>query len=557
MKMLDDIKKESSLKKDGEIEEMVNLIQSPPVTQFSGIDIAKNIIEKGLIKLEKKHLNDPFNVSAYKYPEAYEEAEKLALEGLSDSKLATKRRLLLKGKCVNQSDSCPIIAKYFFDVLEDWGLFVRRKKHSENLYIYNGKYWCEYSKEYFLNTLSRFYNRIGLGDDGFFSRVKTKEELDKTVLGRVRLMKEPISKHLISYINFLNGTYELGINENSSKFREHRQSDGITWILPYDYDPQAKCPLWDGHLELVLKGRKDCIRSLNEFCGLTLFMPKTGRFQIEKALVMLGEGRNGKSVIIEVIRAVLGKENVSNNTIEEIAGREAQQVIVEMEGKKANVSSENNPNPSDFDKIRGVISQEFQRARNLYQKAYLTNDIPLCIFAVNKLINFSSLDANWERLFPIMFEYSFVENKEKKKVSYYNVIINSDLPGIANLWIKSFWDVYQRGKLVESQRSKELKEEWELDMDSFARWIKYEGLEPDKEDGIQISVAQLHHCYATYVNVILKKPSKYVLGDVSFGKKMVKFGFVSRKSSRMYYIVNKEPRDFEHLLKSGDAKFRY
>lgn len=523
MKLLPTIA-ELKAKQDGLIEretsEVARLLSNP-------IDITNNIIQKAIDKTESRYEINPFSLVDYfnnKYGENL--------------------------KKISQPDCCPVLKSYFFDTLDEFKLEVRVCPTSDNILIYNGKYWSDHLQKDFLNVAMQFYNRLNLQSNLFFQRESTKREYRNTIKISILQMKYKYDKPYKSVINFLNGTFELGISEKKSKFRKHNKLDGLTWILPYNYDPEATCPLWNKHLQTVLEGRKECIQGLNEFCGSIFYNPSIGKLTLEKCLVLLGEGRNGKSVVIEVIKAVVGAFNVAKARLEDLAGTERPQVIASINGKRVVMSAENTPGPSDFDKIRDIISQEDQRARHLYQSAFTATEIPLMIMAVNELMNFGKLDANWERLYPIMFEYSFVDNPNKI-LRYQDIIIRDDLPGIANLWIKSFWNLYKRQKLQESPRTIKLKQEWESETDSFVRWMEYEKLKPATH-GEKVVTTHLHYCYLGFVEHILNKPRNYALGDVQFGKRLVKNKFVKTTYKGKYaYIVSKLPKDYKSLHKDG------
>src|SRR3546814_564508 len=54
-------------------------------------------------------------------------------------------------------------------------------------------------------------------------------------------------------VNFQNGTLEIFEN----RFREHRSQDGFTYVLPYDYQHDAKCPKWLTFLDQELPDKQE------------------------------------------------------------------------------------------------------------------------------------------------------------------------------------------------------------------------------------------------------------------------------------------------------------
>ncbi len=100
--------------------------------------------------------------------------------------------------------------------------------------------------------------------------------------------------------------------------------------LPYAFDPDATCPKWLAFLNYNLGGDQQLIARLQEWAGY-LLTPDTGQ---QKFLMMRGEGSNGKSVYMAAITAMLGKENVSNVSLEAFGERFSLATTI---GKLANI----------------------------------------------------------------------------------------------------------------------------------------------------------------------------------------------------------------------------
>ena len=77
--------------------------------------------------------------------------------------------------------------------------------------------------------------------------------------------------------------------------------------LPYDYDPDAQCPLWLSFLNDVMMTRADYILLLQQWLGY-LLRPDLRQ---QKFLLCVGEGANGKGVFFEVVQELVGIENCS------------------------------------------------------------------------------------------------------------------------------------------------------------------------------------------------------------------------------------------------------
>lgn len=103
--------------------------------------------------------------------------------------------------------------------------------------------------------------------------------------------------------------------------------------LSYPFDPAAKCPRWLAFLERSLEGDQERINLLQEWAGY-LLLPHT---DMQKFLVLEGEGGNGKSVFLAGMQAMLGSDQVSNVQLEIFGQRFA---LTNTLGKLANICAD-------------------------------------------------------------------------------------------------------------------------------------------------------------------------------------------------------------------------
>lgn len=83
--------------------------------------------------------------------------------------------------------------------------------------------------------------------------------------------------------------------------------------LPVSYDPDADCPEFEKFLGQVTRSENDRL-AIGEFIGYCLY--KTYTFEI--IMLLVGEGANGKSILLSVIKSFLGSKNVSSVTPQQL-----------------------------------------------------------------------------------------------------------------------------------------------------------------------------------------------------------------------------------------------
>ncbi|MDD3899426.1 MAG: phage/plasmid primase, P4 family, partial [Syntrophomonadaceae bacterium] len=111
-----------------------------------------------------------------------------------------------------------------------------------------------------------------------------------------------------NFINVRNGRLEW----RTGKLYSHSPGTFEIVQLPVNYDPAATCPVFDRYLETTLD--KDAAQLAIEIIGYCL-IPDT---RYEKAFMLTGSGRNGKSIFLSVIDNLIGTENVSHIALQDL-----------------------------------------------------------------------------------------------------------------------------------------------------------------------------------------------------------------------------------------------
>jgi putative DNA primase/helicase len=78
--------------------------------------------------------------------------------------------------------------------------------------------------------------------------------------------------------------------------------------LPYDYDPNAKCELWNQFQTSIWDDDEDKKALLQEIGGYLL----TDDARFEKFVLLQGKSRGGKGTIVNTLEGVLGKRNCTS-----------------------------------------------------------------------------------------------------------------------------------------------------------------------------------------------------------------------------------------------------
>jgi putative DNA primase/helicase len=173
------------------------------------------------------------------------------------------------------------------------------------------------------------------------------------------------------------------------------------------YDPKATCPTIDKHFETILKDPSDK-KVLYELIGFCLYK----EYFLEKGVMFLGNGRNGKGKTLEMIKRFLGAKNCSYQPLQKLGDDPYSRAY--LFGKLANIvgdlGSKDINNSEAFKTLTGrdVITGQ----RKFMSNVEFTNHAKL-MFACNNLpkTNDSSL-AFFNRWLMFEFPYTFLSQAE-------------------------------------------------------------------------------------------------------------------------------------------------
>ncbi len=116
-----------------------------------------------------------------------------------------------------------------------------------------------------------------------------------------------------NWIAFQNGL--LPLNDQgvvgSGVLSPHTPNWFSTFALPYDYHPDAKCPVWFQTLDEIFDGDEERVDLLGEWFGYC----QTDDTTLHAILLLEGPRRSGKSTILRTLAATIGRDNCVSPTL--------------------------------------------------------------------------------------------------------------------------------------------------------------------------------------------------------------------------------------------------
>lgn len=268
-----------------------------------------------------------------------------------------------------------------------------------------------------------------------------------------------------------------------------------------DYDPEATCPAFEQFVSDIFEGNFNIINFIQRAIGYSL----TAEILEQCLFILVGEGSNGKSTLLDVIYSLEGDYAFSApfSTFERSPSGNAQtNDLAAFTGKRLVIASEPREGSSLNDaRIKTLTGGEPITARYLYQEHFTFFNRAKIWLGVNHLPKVSD-DSHgfWRRVRKINFNVKFVGNDEplgpgvmRKDPDLMSRLL-AELPGIFNWAIKGAVAWYAEG-LQYPDEVRQATQEYRTANDPLHNFIRDRcTLGPDAD----IEVSDLYRIYTAY-----------------------------------------------------------
>lgn len=329
----------------------------------------------------------------------------------------------------------------------------------------------------------------------------------------------------LNYLTLENGLYSI----NDNKLVPHTPDIFTTNLLPYNYDPDAKCPRFMQFLDEVFMGEKDDVDFIQEAVGYAFHksIPTPAVF------FLIGNGSNGKSVFINTIANLVGRENTSNISFSSLSD---EYYILELFQKMINISGETPVKNINSDTIKAVVGGDWVTGRKLYKQPMKFRPFAKHFLAMNKAPKLNDTSHGmWRRIYPINFPRTFTEKDMDRQLEGKLAL---ELSGIFNWALEGYKRLRQKDYALEESKSMSLmKQEYRHEMDSVRAFVHDCLIRSDNPDD-RIKYSNLYEKYCQYCQSEKRKDSeektgfKKVLTDLHFKVEC------SKKDGNQMYVFN-------------------
>jgi len=178
--------------------------------------------------------------------------------------------------------------------------------HVSAIHCYNGKHYVMIDETKLMCFLIEAARQCGVPKDRAMYQTFVRK-ITKQILINPAWRYGGISAPDTPFINLQNGT--LFFDKEGHRFEAHSPQHFIRYCLGFNYDPDAKAPLWQEHLDRSLPNPD--VQAYLAACLALPFYPG----KIEKAPILYGRRDTGKSTTLDVYKALIGSANCTSATL--------------------------------------------------------------------------------------------------------------------------------------------------------------------------------------------------------------------------------------------------
>lgn len=287
-------------------------------------------------------------------------------------------------------------------------------------------------------------------------------------------------------INCANGAAHLPTGElrpRDSALLLHRQS-------PIEFHPGAECPQFLAFMNQITCGDADLINYLQRWCGYTL----SGHVGEERAAFWLGNGANGKSVLANILRLIMGDYAASAPASLLMQGYRnpgaATPELAMLQGVRLLMANEVEAGSRlSAQTLKVVTSTEHIAARPLYGNPFSFKPTHKVIVRGNHRPIIADDDEGiWRRIDLIPFDLNLRPDQRDPTLE---ARLAAEAPGIL-AWMVRGYAMWRRDGLKPCKRVRDASLAYRKDSDLLGQWI-----DDACDTGPQCRVAQ-GAAYAVY-----------------------------------------------------------
>ncbi len=359
-----------------------------------------------------------------------------------------------------------------------------------------------------------------LAHDATSATVRSLTEFTKTYVGQTA---EFFAENAGRYVCLDNGTLDLETLEVVPHSPEHRLQNrlNIAW------DPVAECPRFLGFLDQIFEpdeDRAEKIRFLRQWMGY-LITPDTSQ---QRMVWLVGEGSNGKSVLLDAVRGLIGEQNISAVALSDLSNKFSR---AHTAGKTLNICSDLPARAIADGYIKSMVAGEAIEARGFDQDARTFKTTVRFMASMNTLPQTRDLtDGYFRRIVVLTFNRQFRGAEINPNLIHELV---AELPGILRWAVEGLRDLREETRFSMPPSSEAAINQYRDDVDPVRQFAdQCLRVSSDGSGYTGTDLLRVFHTWSRDSSVRVE-----ALTPTAFGRALRRLGFDKRRAHQDVWMV--------------------
>lgn len=264
------------------------------------------------------------------------------------------------------------------------------------------------------------------------------------------------------------------LDMDSRELRPLKPGDYAIRRLPVAFDPDADAQRWREFVHEVVEDGKEQV--VQEYVGYTLMVDQLPH---HRALMLVGGGANGKSTFLNVVRRLLGRENLCATSLQKLSNDE--HARADLYGTIANIDADLSAKAlGDGEMFKKLLGDDRVQARELYQDGFEFDARQKHLYAANKVPNTNvDDDAFFRRWLIVEFPNYFPPNERDPNLLDM-LTTDESLSGVLNWALKGRDRLLEQVGFSHDPLAGEVRERWQSWGDAVTEFVN-EFVEPDTD----------------------------------------------------------------------------
>ena len=373
------------------------------------------------------------------------------------------------------------------------------------------------------NHIIRINNQLHIYRDGIY--ISGQTDIEAKMIKHIPQLNRSKRQEVMSYLDIMirNNTpaspanmiaFRNGILDiNDGSFSPFSPNTVMTNRIEWDYNPHAYSEITDKTLDKIACDDPNIRTLLEEAAGFCLFR----RNELGKAFILTGTGSNGKSTYLNMLKHLLGKQNISSLDLKKLDDRFS---TVLLFGKLANIGDDiSDEFIMDTSMFKKIVTGETIDAEQKGQPKFEFEPYVKLFFSANNIPRMGKgrdSAAILRRLVIIPFDAKFSADDPDFNPHIGDMLRSQEsMEYLIQLGLKGLKRVLETKKISESEKVQRELEEYEESSNPVLGFIR----EVESEDDFKIENEPVRDVYKRYQEYCLAN-NLQPMSNIEFSKQI-------------------------------------